>query len=264
MMCMEPADLIRKYTRYPCGDPKSADRRIVLDESMMEHVNDILICNGEDLLSTFLAYVQAAREKAKGSNRPILLLVFGHCAESSFSVSIGGIGGTCSRLEPEDLKTALFQHNPSPNVTMMTTSRYGGGWLQITSLSPITLVDIINNGRIGSWSRSTFMHTPCDSRDAREVAKALMEDIILDLDFRRDEDEAMLHTPEFETLVENVREVLVREVDAPENNNISFSAEHDIWDETWQGRIGFSLSTFQEKWQNLKPLQKCTLERSRL
>ena len=133
MMCMKPADLIHKYTRYAHGGDNSAERHIVMDESMIKHVKDVLVCNGEDLLSTFLACVQAASEKTKDSNRPILLLIFGYCAEFSFSISVGGIDGTSSRLEAQNLKTALFQKNPSPNAAMMTSLRYGGGWLQTTS-----------------------------------------------------------------------------------------------------------------------------------
>ena len=82
-----------------------------------------------------------------------------------------------------------------------------------------------------------------------------MKEQTLGLDLRKDEDDDLLHSPAFETLVKTIEDFLLHEVDVLENNDISFSAQDDTWDRELQQNLGFSLSTYQKKWQRLKTVQ---------
>lgn len=128
MMYTKPADLIKIYDHYAHGDPRSAERRVVLDESMLDDVADVLVLPGEKLLlESFLAHVADAAERTKGTDRPILLLVFGPGNETTFSITIRGdkVFDKCPVLRQDNLKAALLHNNPNPNASMMTTLATG-------------------------------------------------------------------------------------------------------------------------------------------
>ena len=254
MMCAKPADLIQKYHQYAHGDPRSAtNRRVVLDKSMLEDVEDVKVFNGKDLLERFLSCVQEAARKTKGTDRSILLLVMGHGEELTFKIAIGGTGGAdvADQLKMSNLKAALRHGNPNPNVCMLTISCYGGGWVMNTSLNMTSLAGTNESLELLSWPASESCNRVCGSRFSTAVAQAMIKLEIQELDLE-EKDRGLLTSPTYAALVETIHDTLVNEVDVREGNDITFSAQDDAWDMGLQPRTGIPLSTFQEKWNALK------------
>ena len=258
MTCVHPRDLVKKYKEYAHGDPRSDNRRIVLDGSMENIFKDILVFNGKDLLEKFLVYITNASKQVKNTDQPILILIFGHAQAKAYSITIGGIGNfhTCPKLTRDKFREALVCHNPSPNVAMLTTACYGGGWVQSTFLNITAMAGVNHKEGLLSWPRSASLNRCCRSRYASGVAEALIENEIEGLSLATGEGEEILESPTYEALVAAIRHKLVEEIDVRESNDISFSAKDDIWGMEWRARTGFLPTNYQEKLESLKLVKK--------
>ena len=220
---------------------------------MLKDFKDILVLpRKNDLKDTFLACVQDACKKTIGSDQPVLLLVFGHGSELTCSITIGGTTASeeCPSLEMTDLKAAMRHQNPNPNVSMLTLSCYGGGWVQNAFLNMTAMAGATEGTETLSWPKSGSQGRCCGSRFATALAQALIKQQIQDLDLEKEE--KLLDSPTYAALVKVVHDTLVEEVDTQLKNEISFSAQDDAWGMEWRAKSGFPLSTFHEKWQTLK------------
>ena len=96
-----------------------------------------LVFNGHDLLKRFLSYVTDASEQVKNTERPILVLVIGNGVERIYSITIGstGVSKNCPSLTRQKVNEALQRHNPNPNVAMLVSTCFGGGWTQTSFLN---------------------------------------------------------------------------------------------------------------------------------
>lgn len=238
LTCVEPKELIRKYQEFVHGDPRSTDRRVVLDDTFVDDVKDVLVFSPKDLLDRFLSCVSDACNTTKGTSNPILVLLFGHGRPRSVSVTIGG---TSSVLTPAKFKEATRRHNPTPNLVLLTTSCFGGGWTQTGLVS---------------WPESTSLSRCCGSRYATGVAHALIRSEIQDLDPNSEEEARQ--SPTFAALVEIIHDILTKEINVRENNMISFLIKDDPWDMQWRARTRFSLITYKEKWESLRQIPPAT------
>ena len=106
---------------------------------MLKDVEDVIVCRETDLLSDFMAYVAQACRSTEHTTRPMLVMMFGHGTETSFSITTGGAGEfrSCHRLRLEDFRQAILHCNGEPNVTGFTTACYSGGWVR-SPLLPVT------------------------------------------------------------------------------------------------------------------------------
>ena len=254
MTCVNPMQLIKKYKEFSHGDPRTSNRRVVLDESMMAAVEDVLVFKEKDLLERFLSYVADASKEVKSTSTPILIMIFGHGTVLSYSITVGGKGipENCDILTIEKFQEALLRHNSNPNVTLMTTACYGGGWVQSPCLNITTLAGVDEETELLSWPVSDSMGRCCGSRYATGVAQALIKTEIQGLDLLTNEGHEALTSPTFAALVAAIHDTLVEEVDVRENNEISFAAKDDIWGVEWRARTGFSLTAYQQKWEALR------------
>lgn len=175
---------------------------------MVHEVDDIITCSPKDLLDRFLSYVASASRDVKGTMRPILILVFGHGTESSFSVTIGGakIFEKCPELTREKFREALLRGNPDPNATMLTTSCFGGDWVQDRSFNTTAMAGVDANTELLSWPESGSLNRACGSRYASGIAQALMKKEIEGLDFDDEEGEEILSSPTYAMLVSVIHE----------------------------------------------------------
>ena len=130
MTCVDPGTLVEKYEQFAHGDPMGPNRRIVLDATLKEDVADVMVFKPEDLLEIFVSYVSEASKEVKGTDRPILILMFACGISNTFYLTIGGAGdyGNCPKLNGNTFRRALLRHNPSPNIAVLTSLCYGGGW----------------------------------------------------------------------------------------------------------------------------------------
>ncbi len=258
LTCVSPTDLVQKYQEFVHGDPGSSDRRVVLDKTFAKQVDDVLIFHPDELLERFLSYITNACEETKVSQRPILILIFGHGQEDTYSITIGGAGKyeDCPVLTQAKFKEAIYRHNPSPNIALLTTSCFGGGWAQTSFLNIRAMAGVNERKEILSWPESASLSRCCGSRYADGVAVALIRSEIKELDEDSDERHEVRISPIFHALVEIIHDILVKEVDIREGNSISFSAQDDLWGKEWRARTGFPLETYEQKWKSLRVVEQ--------
>lgn len=169
MTCVNPRQLIEKYKEYAHGDPRSdSRRRVVLDSSMIDELKDVLVFSGTELLERFLSYVTNISKQVKNTNRPMLVLIFGYGNEIDCSIKIGGTGkfDTCPALSIRKFREVIILHNPNPNVSVLTTTCYGGGWAQSTFLNITAMAGVDNMSELLSWPERTSLGRCCGSRYA--------------------------------------------------------------------------------------------------
>lgn len=165
---MHPKDLVQKYGEYIHGDLSSEDRRIV---------KDVIVFNGKDLLERFFSYVADASKQVRGTNRPIFVLVFCHSRQNTYAIVIRGTGEhrTCPGLTTDKFNEALRRHNPNPNVAMLTTPCFCGGWVHTSFLNMTAVAGVNTEDEILSWPESVLLSRCCGSRYAIGVAAALIK-----------------------------------------------------------------------------------------
>lgn len=194
----------------------------------------------------------------KNTQRPILILVFGHDVEDIYSNTIGGTGDfrTCPKLTRPKFNEALLRHNPNPNVAMLISSCFGGGWIQTTYLNIAAMAGVNDEEEFLSWPESGSIARCCGSRYSRGIAKALIEMEVQDLDLSSDKGQEVVDSPTFTALVATIHETLTQKVDAKEDNDISFSAKADVLGMEWRARTGFPTTSYLKKWEALRRIEK--------
>ena len=255
LTCVKPEDLVRKYTEFVHGDPRSNDRRVVLDKTFAEEVRDVIVFHPEDLLEKFLSHLANICRSSKDAKSPILVMIFGHGHEETFSINIGGHSENvelCPKLDQAHFKQAIHRHDNSPNVALVTTSCFGAGWTQTGLLDITAMAGSADKTLTLSWPRSESMDRCCGSKYAIAVAEALIRSEIRDLDIFIEEQ--MHQSSTYEALVDSINDTLGHEVVARPDKNISFSAKDDLWGTEWRARTGFPLTSYREKWEMLRSI----------
>ncbi|MCJ1228936.1 hypothetical protein MMC12_005600 [Toensbergia leucococca] len=281
LTCVDPKELAEKYREYAHGDSASGDRRVVLDHGMLDQVQDVHVCCPDDLLDEFLTCVANASNQVKGTDRTTLILIFGHGIKIENSVSIGGQGSFQSShiLTKPRFREALVQHHPSPALTTLTTSCYGGGWVQSSYLNATALEEVNHKEQIQLCQETASLKHCCGSRYAESVVNDLIkQEIFQDLKISSKSEEgeleslnfedpfgdvhntlhsgAIAESPKYVALVDIIHKTLLKEVDMRNDNSISFSAKDDVWEKERRTRMGFPLSYFEERWHSLRRLEK--------
>ena len=204
--------------------------------SFKEEVADVLVFKPEDLLERFNSYISETSEEVKGTNRPVLILMFAHRVEKCFPLTIGGAGiyMNCDKLTRDTFHQALLRHNPNPVVAVLTTMCYGGGWAQSTFLNTSTLAGVDKEKELLSWPMSESVGRYCGSRYATAVADALIRTEIKGLDMGSDEGYEIKKSQTYIALVGTVHHILTKEIDVRKQNHMSFSAKDDLWGVEWR------------------------------
>jgi hypothetical protein len=225
-------------------------------------VKDVLVFEPEDLLENLTSCVANTSKEVKGTDRPILTLMFAHGNIETSSLTIGGGGEykTCHKLTRDTFCEALLRHNPNPDVAVLTTMQYGGGWAQ-SSFSNISTTAVVDEEwELLSWPASRSINRCCGSRYAGTVSRAWIRNEISELDWEK-EGYKIMESETYISLEGTIRKILAKEIDPRVNNQISFSAEDDLWGMERRERIGFPLSGFREKWEALKPISQADISR---
>lgn len=253
LTCVKPQDLISKYKEFVYGDPRSSDRRVVLDETFADEVRDVIVFHGEDLLERFLSYFANICRASKDTKSPILVMIFGHGMKKTFSITIGVVNTNPLKnpqLVPEKFKEAMFRHDSHANVALVTTSCCGEGWVQ-TGLFNITgMAGCVSGERTLSWPGSGSIGRFCGSRYAKRVAQALIRSEIKSLDPQSEAEIQQSST--YAAFVVSIHDIFREQVDSIQNKGISFLAKDDLWGMEWRARTGFPLAGYREKWESLR------------
>ena len=264
LTCVDPATLVKKYRQFVHGDPRG-ERRIVLEESMLQQVKDVLVFSPNDLLERFYSYVADACKQTKNTQRPILLLLFGHGQKETHAITVGGTGAypNCPRITKEIFRQAILRNNSNANISLFTTSCYGGGWSKEVTLNITTMTASSDRKSSLSWPQSESYGRCCGSRYATGVARALIRTELEGFSFVSDEGDALHNSPSFAALISTVHSMLKEEVDPLiVSRGISFSAKDDGWDDEWRLRSGFPLTTHAEKWNALGEVEQGDYQQS--
>ena len=253
MTCVKPETLVEKYKEYVHGNPRSV-RKVVLDAEMLAETQAINVHQGKDLLERFLATVGDVSKEVEGTQQPILVLIFGHGGMDTFAITIGGIGehSGCPVLTIGKFKEAILRHNPHPNIALLTTSCFGGGWVQSPYLNTTAMSGVNHKKELLSWPTTDSLSRCCGSRFANGIAWALIKQEIEGIRRATDEGEELRQSPTFASLVAIIHQTLKEEVDPRESYNISFSAKDDLWGTDYRVRTGLPLVSFQQRYNTLK------------
>ncbi|MCJ1407088.1 hypothetical protein MMC19_001158 [Ptychographa xylographoides] len=255
MTCVKPEILVNKYKEYVHGNPRLI-RKVVLDAEMVAETQNIDVYPGKDLLERFLATIAGVSKEVKGTQRPILVLIFGHGRIDTFAITIGGAGefSSCPALTIQKFKEAVIRHNPDPNIALFTTSCYGGGWVQSPYLNTTAMSGVNRGQELLSWPMTESLSRCCGSRFATGIAWALIKQEIGGIQRTTDEGEDLRQSPTFASLVATIHQTLKEEVDPRESYDISFSAKDDLWGTDYRERTGLPLASFQQRYNTLKDI----------
>lgn len=223
---------------------------------MLKEVDDVIKFRPRDLLNRFLSYVADASRSVKGTQRPLLILMFGHGTNRSSSITIGGVRRFehWTLLTRQKSRDALLRGNPNANAKLLTTSCYGRGWVQDPNLDITAMAGVNHEEELLSWPTISSSGRACGSKYALGVARALMKKEIESVDIENEGME-ILGSPTCAMLVSVIHVTLVKEVDKRVGQSISFSAE-DKWGMKCRARTGFPLASHQEKWEALRRVKK--------
>ncbi|MCJ1282364.1 hypothetical protein MMC26_001687 [Xylographa opegraphella] len=185
------------------------------------------------------------------TQRPVLVLIFGHGDVGTFAITSEGIGenSDCSMLTIERVKEASLRHNTDPNITFLTTSCFGGGWVQSLYLNTTGVND---DQELLSWPISESLSRCCGPRFASGIAWALIKQEIQGIRRATDEGEELRQSPTLTSLVATTHQTLKEKVDPREPYNSSYSAKDDLWGTDYRVRTGLPLASFEQRYNTLK------------
>ena len=255
LTCVEPDCLVYQYGEYAHGDPAS-DCKVVLDASSTQDGNmpNVLVSPAEHLRDILLETIrQACRDEAASENpRPILLLIFGHGA-TTFGITVGS--GTHNVFNIEDLRTAIKGAGGPRKlqITLLTTSCYGGSWAITPNLNITTVTAATELDESTSWPQSSSIGRMSGSHFATAVATTLtrmtLSGIEKNFPHSTEDSEQGETFARFADIVQS--EMSQWGAATPPSY---FSAQDDKWEMEWKQRAGFKLADYKGKWDNLRSI----------
>lgn len=261
--CLEPRYLAQKYTEY-VHVSRNGDRRVVLDKARLERIessNTLRVVPPKDLLERFLATLRSETQIAAAENQQVLVLVFGHGDDTTYGVSIGGLGTNAAapKLTQKAFDAAV---QSGVELNLLITSCFFGGWVikpmkESNKKLNITGMTAVNASEESiSWAKSTSCGRAGGSVYATAVFNALMQtteaDKLNSSDPSALDNEEIYGSPTYINLCNAVYDAS-KEIDPFfRTHGISFAAQDDKWDSEWRTRSGFPLVHYREKWEGLR------------
>lgn len=165
---VNPADLVKRYSRFVQGDPgtvdyhgnhKPSDRRVVLDASTLPTFDDVLVFPQNTLRDQTLSEIRAACQRALAGSPEdpahVLLLFFGHGEIEDSSVNIGAQDPNKPEeqdlISPEDVQAVISEKGKRRvPVTILSTSCWAGRWALIPDVTTFLASDLQNVSNL--WS----------------------------------------------------------------------------------------------------------------
>ncbi|KFY82082.1 hypothetical protein V500_10832, partial [Pseudogymnoascus sp. VKM F-4518 (FW-2643)] len=259
LTCVSPESAVSKYGEYVHGDSRPNEigsRRVVLDESLLDGLNDVQTVSPGDLLEGVLAAIKIACIEATAENRPVLILVFSQGMQPSHSIIMGGENAHSPKLLSKDsFKQAIGPRAPEAGLCLLVTESYGGGW----AINPdLNVAPIASQGKYLetlAWPISgAILQRPCGVQYSSEIAETLLKLTVEGYETR--ENDGTDRGPFYAKVISLVEDAVQKidswkEVLATGNVHPMFSA-HDEWEMEYSKRTGIPLHWFQERWLMLK------------
>ncbi|KXS98502.1 hypothetical protein AC578_2627 [Pseudocercospora eumusae] len=181
MTCLDPQYLCEKYVLGGHGANKSwsdgyihgrptAERVVVLDEATLPFAKkDLKLCKETSLLNEYLETLESKFADAQKTNRPIVLLMFGHGDIENCGDKKGGLQIAIedpSKASQADFLTAdkivdIHSRYPEVRLTLFMTSCYSGYWVATPYFKAAENINIIAGAReweqTHSWKQSSSL-----------------------------------------------------------------------------------------------------------
>jgi hypothetical protein len=256
LSCMSPEYLVKKYQCYAQGNPKTSERRIVLDHDILPQTN-ITIVEPENLLERFLWAVKSESAEAARRDQTVVLIILGHGEPFTFRIALGGKGDQAitkhnqNRLDQSMISRSLHK---SARATLVTTSCYSGGWTlsPLFNVNTLTAIDAFNESL--SFSGAT-MGRLCGSPFVSAIVQALIRVTILDLGIESESNELQQLAWTFNALTHSVYQAYRTREGAPNTDPPqpmpTFAAGHDAWEQDFE-KSGLSRIDYLGRWDMLR------------
>ncbi len=242
--CLNPSDLVQKYTEYVHGNPLES-RRVVLDSSIIPH--DIEIVGPEHVCDRFLQYVRQESDAARISATPLLIFIFGHGDEHTKGVCIGT---KPPKKSFRWLKHSEFRDAIGEGVSVCTvmTSRYSGGWSTNPDLNTTILPAAGSDVQSEAWTASNSIGRACGS-----IYATILRDTLCIMEEENYKDPSKMRS--YKDLTATIEDTMLSSVDRLwDTHEIQFSAQDDRWGMEWRKGTGFPLAGFEQRWSNLRAI----------
>ena len=265
LTCLRPRYLIKNYGEYVHGNPQTNDRRVVLDNLMLDSTSDVATVPASILKERFLETVKDWTRDAALLDQQVLVIMLGHGRPmvDDYRIIIGGTSTSQNALPTNSISIREFQQacDPKPRVTLLTTACYSGGWVispNLPNISMMTPVDHENESI--SWQVAT-QGRYCGGRYITGLTNALIRTNLPDMQVEiSDEDQVDegrlgICGPSYAALCEIVHDevVAITSVYQP-----TFAARSDEWQRFWQSLSGFRDVDIDARKQELRRIPRST------
>lgn len=242
-----PEDLVDKYGPYVHGNPFE-ERREVLNNDLLDDIteaNDVRVIARRDLCERFLSTIRSEIALALQNQQPLFLMVFGHGEEETHSIFVGWRSGSPEKFRIKEMIKLLDIRSDShaPEVSLLTTACYSGGWAMVPHLSLTTMTAAGPKVVSKSWEKSKSMGRYCGSIYATAVTKSLI---------KLESNPPKKSPSTYAKFCSTVHTTLCSDVDRlGARHQIKFSAQYDAWETEWGTRSGIPLQSFKQRWDML-------------
>lgn len=240
-------DFIDKYGPYihvnpfeKCQEVLNNDLRDVITES-----NNVQVVSRRDLCERFLSTIRSEIALARKNQQLFFLMVFGHGEKNTHSILIGWKSNSLETFQISEITKLLDIRSDgrAPEISLLTTACYSGGWAMVTYLSLTTMTAAGPEIEAMSWEKSKSLRRYCGSIYATTVAKSLIK-----VEGTSPDESSAAYAGFCNT----VHTTLCSDVDREgARHQIKFSAQFDPWKIEWGTRSGIPLQSFKERWELL-------------
>lgn len=136
LTCVDPKALVQKYGPYMHGNPHGLKRRVVLDSDIAENMQNLSVCQADDLLQWFCKAMKEQSAAAKVNDQTLIIVLLGHGEPKSYRIAIGGAGDQTRgvpRTNRFDLSLAARCLAKDTKTLFINSACYSGGW----TISPL-------------------------------------------------------------------------------------------------------------------------------
>lgn len=153
-----PKDLVDKYGPYIHCNPFEERREVLNNDLLIDitEANNIRVIPRRDLCESFLSTIRSEIVSVLQNQQPLLLMVFGHGEEETHSILIGWKSGRPEKFRISEMNKLLdiCSNGRAPEISLLTTARYSGGWAMMPHLSLTTMTAAGSEVEAVSWEKS--------------------------------------------------------------------------------------------------------------
>jgi hypothetical protein len=272
LTAIDPAKAVARYGEYAHGN-SDGDKVVVLDQHLVTETQHVIVVGSEHLLEQVQDAIAAEGRAAAANNQPLMIMLFGHSDGETNAVYCGGNSEEWLPNANYMLSMTGIARRLGPDVqaTIFLSSCYSGQWVVYPSFNNAVSAAAHPEERSLAWPMDASFQRTTGERMASAIANALIEANIPDLVVRRKltpqrEIIGVVDDPFYQAKAESktltgflsVLHGILKKQDQKEpmeaGNVMHFSAQDDLWDQSYAKRTGVPLAQFQERYNELRRL----------